>query len=141
MKVKILILKKLSKKLILNESNTIAVVADKGYACKSNNELLQAKNIVSGIMHKAKKNKPLTKKQKKENKKISKLRYVVEQTFGTMKRKFQMTRASYFTCAKVHAQFLLKAMCCNLLKARGKIVGFIDHKINCHRIVAPNFSN
>jgi len=83
----------------------------------------------------------LTKKQKKENKKISKLRYVVEQTFGTMKRKFQMTRASYFTCAKVHAQFLLKAMCCNLLKARGKIVGFIDHKINCHRIVAPNFSN
>ena len=67
--MKILILKKLSKKLILNESNTIAVVADKGYACKSNNELLQAKNIVSGIMHKAKKNKPLTKKQKKKIKK------------------------------------------------------------------------
>ncbi len=82
--------KKIVEKANLNESNTDKVLADKGYACKGNNELLEEKNIASGIMHKAKRNKPLTKEQKQENKIISKSRYVIERTFGTIKRKFQM---------------------------------------------------
>lgn len=71
-------------------------------------------------MEKAKKNKPLTVMQKRFNKMISKLRYKVEQGFGTLKRKFKFERASYFTCAKVQAQMIMKAIAFNLLKALNK---------------------
>jgi IS5 family transposase len=38
-----------------------------------------------------------------------------------MKRLFGMARASYLGAEKVNAQFTLKAMCFNLLKAANKI--------------------
>jgi len=42
---------------------------------------------------------------------------VVEQSFGTLHRKFRYARAAYFGLIKVSAQSHLKAMCLNLLKA------------------------
>ncbi|WP_268746141.1 transposase [Francisella philomiragia] len=48
---------------------------------------------------------------------MSKTRYKVERCFGTMKRKFNFARASYFSTVKVNSQALLKAMCFNALKA------------------------
>ena len=72
-------------------------------------------------MHRAAKNKPLTARQKNANKRISKTRYIVEQSFGTLKRLFKMGRASYMGTAKVNGQMLIKAMCMNLLKAANKI--------------------
>jgi len=41
----------------------------------------------------------------------------VEQAFGTMKRRFKFTRASYFGNEKVLGQCILKAIAFNLLKA------------------------
>jgi len=55
-------------------------------------------------------NKPLTAAQKRFNRVISRIRYKVEQGFGTLKRRFKVTRASYFTAAKVHGQMVLKAL-------------------------------
>ena len=52
---------------------------------------------------------------------ISKIRYKVEQGFGTLKRKFKFTRASYFTTPKVQGQMALKAIAFNLLKASNKV--------------------
>jgi IS5 family transposase len=75
------------------------------------------KGIKRGIMYTASKNKPLTHWQKTFNKLVSKVRYKVEQGFGTLKRRFKFTRASYFGIEKVYGQFLLKAMAFNLLKA------------------------
>jgi IS5 family transposase len=71
----------------------------------------------NGIMVKAVKGKPLTRWQKRFNKLISKKRYIVEQAFGTLKRRFQFHRASYFTTVKVHTQMILKSIAFNLLKA------------------------
>jgi transposase, IS5 family len=72
-------------------------------------------------MEKAKRNKPLPHWQKVFNRMIFKIRYRVEQGFGTLKRKFKLTRASYFTTPKVQGQMALKAIAFNLLKALNKV--------------------
>ncbi|WP_025463983.1 transposase, partial [Neisseria meningitidis] len=46
---------------------------------------------------------------------------VVEQSFGTLHRKFRYARAAYFGLIKVSAQSHLKAMCLNLLKAANRL--------------------
>jgi IS5 family transposase len=96
---------------------TERMYADKGYASAENREVLRKKGIKSAIMHMAYKNKPLTAWQKVFNRLISKVRYKVEQAFGTLKRRFLFAKASYFGLAKVHGQCLLKAIAFNLLKA------------------------
>ena len=97
------------------------VYADKGFSSKANRARLKARGIKSAIMHKGQRNTPITERQKRANKLISKVRYIVEQGFGTLKRGFNMSRASYMGTEKVNAQFTLKAMCFNLLKAARKI--------------------
>jgi len=92
---------------------------DKGYASEGNRELLKGK-VKDGIMHKAARNRPLTERQKLINRLISRKRYIIEQGFGTLKRLFRFSRASYMTKLKVEAQFYLKAICFNLLKASNK---------------------
>ncbi|EPF54050.1 transposase DDE domain protein, partial [Neisseria meningitidis 98002] len=59
--------------------------------------------------------------QTKRNRYLSKTRYVVEQSFGTLHRKFRYARAAYFGLLKVSAQSHLKAMCLNLLKAANRL--------------------
>ena len=105
------------------------LLADKGYASAKNREYLKSIGVKDGIMHKAVVNKPLTIEQKLINKVISKNRYRVEQTFGTLKRILKFERASYTTKRKVQAQFTLKAICSNLLKAVNKIFlgGFVSN--------------
>ena len=102
---------------ILDDLNCKYLLADKAYDTVANRELLKAKKINNRILQKAVRNKPLTKRQKRRNILISKTRYKVERCFGTMKRKFNFARASYFCTIKVNAQALLKAMCFNALKA------------------------
>lgn len=94
---------------------------DKGYASQKNKAFLRSKGIKNGLMEKAKRNKPLTHWQKVFNRMISKIRYRVEQGFGTLKRKFKFTRASYLTTPKVQGQLALKAIAFNLLKASNKV--------------------
>ena len=63
-------------------------MADKGYKSKANDQMLKKKKSKSRVMHKAYRNKPLTNWQIKYNKAISKTRWVVERTFGSLKRWF-----------------------------------------------------
>lgn len=93
------------------------VLTDKGYASRENREIAKKNGLKDGIMHKAQKNKPLTSREKLINKLISKKRYVVERAFGTLKRQFRFSRASYAGVRKVQAQIIFKAICANLLKA------------------------
>ncbi len=72
-------------------------------------------------MYKAFRNKPLARLEAKFNKIVSQSRWRIEQWFGTIKRRFSYRVASYFTTAKVDAQFKMKAMCLNLLKAINKV--------------------
>lgn len=72
-------------------------------------------------MRKAKRGQSLSAQEKQRNKELSKTRYVVEQSFGTLHRKFRYARANYFGLLKVAAQSHLKAVCLNLLKAANKL--------------------
>ena len=97
------------------------VYADKGYASKENRKMLKSHNIKDGILEKAVRGKGLTRWQKKKNKLISAKRFIVEQAFGTLKRKFKFTKAAYNTRTKVELQLIMKATCFNLLKAINKV--------------------
>ncbi len=95
-------------------------LADKGFASAANKTMLHAKKIKCGIMHKAARGRPLTERQKLFNKLISKQRFRIEQCFGTLKRRFNFRRSSYFTTLKTEAQMLMKCLCLNLLKGLNK---------------------
>ena len=97
------------------------VYADKGYDSKENRQHLKEHRLLDGIMRKAHRNRPLTEAQTKRNRYLSKTHYVVEQSFGTLHRKFRYARAAYFGLLKVSAQSHLKAMCLNLLKAANRL--------------------
>ncbi len=58
------------------------VYADKGYAGKPNRTFLAMNKFKDGIMRKDTKTAKLTEHEIKRNKKISKVRYIVEQYFG-----------------------------------------------------------
>jgi IS5 family transposase len=58
------------------------VYADKGYAGKPNRDFLALNNIADGIMRKDSTTAKLTEHEKERNKKISTVRYIVEQYFG-----------------------------------------------------------
>ena len=64
------------------------VLADKGYKSKANDEFLVACGSRSRIMHKGYRNRPMTAVQAAENREISRKRWVVERTFGRLKRWF-----------------------------------------------------
>ena len=97
------------------------VNADKGFTSRSNRAMLKKKGLKSGLMYKGYRNKALTERMRAFNKLVSQTRWRIEQNFGTMKRRFNYHKASYFTTEKVAAQFTMKALCLNLLKAANKI--------------------
>ena len=97
------------------------VNADKGFFSEENKAILRKKGLKNGLMYKAFRNTPLTKRKTQFNKLISKTRWRIEQCFGTIKRRFSYQKASYFTTDKVDAQFKMKAICLNLLKAINKV--------------------
>ena len=97
------------------------VYADKGYDSEENRQHLEEHRLLDGIMRKAHRKHPLSEAQTKRNRYLSKTRYVVEQSFGTLHRKFRYARAAYFGLIKVSAQSHLKAMCLNLLKAANRL--------------------
>lgn len=94
-----------------------ALYADKAYPSAKNNEFLKEKGVKNRIMKKAARNRALSFWEKRFNYLVSKKRYLVEQTFGTLKRRFDMGRSRYMTTRKVEGQLWLKATCFNLLKA------------------------
>jgi transposase, IS5 family len=93
------------------------VLADKAYASKKNREYLKTRRIRDSILRKAARNRPLTEKDIRHNKKLSQRRFVAEQQFGTKKQKFGFFRTRYFRLSRVQGQSYLKAICFNLLKA------------------------
>jgi IS5 family transposase len=103
------------------EPGVEAVLADKGYASQANREALKHRGMGDLIQHKAHKNKPLLPWQRQANRLIAHLRFKVEQAFGTLKRKFHLSRARYFGAAKVQAQMCWAALGMNLLKAHRKL--------------------
>jgi len=114
---------------LANQDEELAITScytDKGYQVPDNVEFLQSpvknRKVKNRIMHKAHKNRPLTELQKKFNRLISKKRWVVERTFGGMRRWFRSGMARYVGLAKTHTQHLLEAIAYNLYRAPGIIM-------------------
>ena len=101
----------------LGELRPKRLLSDKGYASKANRVLLKARGVKSGLMFKASSGKPLSHWQNRFNSIVSRTRFRVEQAFGTLKRRFKFTRSRYLTRLKVEAEFVLKAIVFNSLKA------------------------
>jgi IS5 family transposase len=76
------------------------VFADKGYAGKPNRDFLALNEISDGIMRKDSTTAKLTKYEKERNKRISKVRYIVEQYFGISHLHDKAKRARFTTIAK-----------------------------------------
>jgi IS5 family transposase len=106
----------------VDNSEPIKVLfTDKGYASAANTAILRAQKIGNGIMDKAWRNRPLTKKQTNRNKRISKTRYIVERTNATTTTRFSFRKSKYIGIAKTQTQSYLVAIAHNLLKAANKI--------------------
>jgi len=71
------------------------VYADKGYAGKPNRDFLAGNKIADGIMRKDSTTAKLTDLEIERNKKISKVRYIVEQYFGISHLKDNAQRARF----------------------------------------------
>jgi len=93
------------------------VYADKGYTSAKNSKSLRENAYKDGIMNRAYRNKPLTERERQRNKLISKRRFIVERVFGTLKRHYDMARASYLGTAKVQGELLLSSLAYNLKRA------------------------
>ena len=90
------------------------VYADSAYASKKTAAMLGNKNRV---LHRAHRNRPLTKQQRQENRRRRKTRNVVERTFAHLKLHFKLTKARYLGKARNYAFALLTAIAYNLKRA------------------------
>ena len=88
------------------------IYGDSAYANKKNDKKFGIKN--NKILHRAYRNKPLTKVQKQENKQRSSLRYIVERTFGLLKQHHGLGKARYLGLERNKTKTMLIAMSHNL---------------------------
>ena len=106
----------------IDTENYKSIKADKGYKSENNDKVVKEKKLRNHILHKAKKNKKLTRREIEFNKLISKTRYKVERTFGTIKKQFGGGIARYIGLEKMHTQHLMQAIAYNLYRSPGIIV-------------------
>ena len=74
------------------------------------------------IMHKGTRGLEISERQQRVNSAISKIRYKVERTFGSMHRWFGAGIARYVGLSKTHAQHIMESIAYNLYRTPGIIV-------------------
>lgn len=90
------------------------VLADKGYKSESNSDYLRARHLTDGIMHKKSKGNELSPELEQCNRVISRGRYVIERTFGSVHSWMHGGRARYRGRDKTHTQGVLEFMAYNI---------------------------
>ena len=99
-----------------------AVYADKGYATEENRAFLSKHHLRDCIMHRAYRNRPLSRSQHLFNRAISPIRSAIERTFGSIRPWFNGGRCRYQGLAKTHTQNILESIAFNLYRTLGLIV-------------------
>jgi IS5 family transposase len=94
-----------------------AIYADSAYKSQKHDALLQDKDIQNHILERAYRNKPLSESQKCHNQFASQVRYVVEQTFGLLKKYYGLAQARYIGIERNQARLSLICMAHNLKRA------------------------
>lgn len=100
-----------------NNQKGVRVLYDKGASSQANRAALKEQKLRDGIMRKKPKGKQMSHWNKLRNKAISNRRFVVERTFGTLKRTYGLARARYIGLEKVASEVNLKAIAYNLTRA------------------------
>ena len=90
------------------------VYTDKGYCSETNRELLKLNGIDDGIMRKNQINATLTDAEIQRNKRISKIRYKIEQNFGITHKYHGAGKARFTTIVKEIWDHLCGAMAFNI---------------------------
>ena len=90
------------------------VYADKGYAGEPNRSFLAMNNLKDVIMRKNEQNAKLTEYEIERNKKISKVRYIVEQYFGLSHLHDDGQRARFTTIAKNYIDIWFRQVAFNI---------------------------
>jgi IS5 family transposase len=90
------------------------VYADKAYASAEHDRLLAKRNTGNRILHKAKRNQPLSDRQKQQNRQWSSVRSTVERVFGILKQHYGIAKARYLGLQRNQARFMLAAMAYNI---------------------------
>jgi len=93
------------------------VYADKGYDSASNRKCLADKKVKSGIMHRKPKGKTMAESMQKANRLISKTRYKIERTFGSIKLFAKTGLARYVGIERTHGQHVLESIAYNLYRS------------------------
>jgi IS5 family transposase len=102
---------------LVTDSNLPAgteVQADKAYQSKKHDAFLSAHCLVNGIQRKATRARKLSLEDRAHNKRIAQTRYMVERTFGSIKRWFRAGESRYVGLAKTHSQHVLESIAYNL---------------------------
>jgi IS5 family transposase len=90
------------------------VYADKAYASAEHDNLLAKRNTGNRILHKAKRNQPLSDQQKQQNRQWSSVRCTVERVFGILKQHYRLAKARYLGLQRNQARFMMAAMAYNI---------------------------
>lgn len=91
-----------------------AIFADKGYANQRRKRQLRDQGIFCGILDKGYRNRPLSAKQKKRNRRLSAIRNAVERPFAFMKIVLDYDRCSYYDHRRNRFEFVLSAIVYNM---------------------------
>lgn len=112
------------EELLLKEKSSVieTLLADKAYDTPAIRDLLDQHEIEAGIQYKAKVGQALNQEQKDFNKGVSQSRYIIERTFGSIKKWFGGGEARYVGQDKMHAQFVLLSIAYNLKRAHERRV-------------------
>lgn len=90
------------------------VLADKGYCSQENEDMLRDRKLVSKIMRKKKKKQEMPPETKAYNHAISKERYRIERSFGSLKKHFGWSRSIYMGLQKTRDYLIMGAIAFNL---------------------------
>jgi transposase, IS5 family len=77
-------------------------------------KFLAKRNTGNRILHKAKRNQPLSDRQKHQNRQWSSIRSTVERVFGDLKQHYGIGKARYLGLKRNQARFMLAAMAYNI---------------------------
>jgi len=87
-----------------------SVFSDKAYANDETKREFRAKGIFNGVLDKGRRNRPLSRKQKKDNAQKSSVRSAVERPFAHFKRLYGYVRTRYVTLRRNDLQFTFLCM-------------------------------
>ena len=93
-----------------------AVFADSAYTQRARKTALRGQGVFCGIISRAWRCHPLSRRQKKRNKFFARVRGAVERVFGTLKCHYGLARCRYLGLKRNHNHLWLKGICFNLKK-------------------------